>query len=376
MALEITSNLHQDTNSLPTQRSAPSSLSSFTRGVVSLLFFLSGLSGLVYQVVWVRIAFASFGIIIQVLSVVLSVFMLGLSVGAWAGGRSVNFLVRKTGCPALWLYAGTEMLIGVGAFAVPALFSIGSKVLLSAGEADSTRYLFLSALTLGVSILPWCILMGATFPFMMAFLREQDHQNTASFSFLYVANVLGAMVGTLISAVVLVELLGFRHTLWAAAASNFNVAVIAIWLASRSSAHHGRARATIAAASSAAVRAFSTSHRNRLFILSLLFLTGFAALGMEVIWTRAFTPVLKTEVYSFALILFAYLAATFLGSSLYRRDLRTNSVRSVGVLMWSLFYSVDFARYINRSSKNTEIRRGLRRVSGIQRAGASETTLR
>jgi spermidine synthase len=64
-----------------------------------------------------------------------------------------------------------------------------------------------------------------------------------------------------------------------------------------------------------------------------LFLTGFTALGMEVIWTRAFTPVLKTQVYSFALILFAYLGATFVGSAIYRRDLRRSSVRSVGFLL-------------------------------------------
>jgi spermidine synthase len=331
MALEITSNLDQGTNSVTTQASARSNLSQFTRGVLFLLFLLSGFSGLVYQVVWVRMAFASFGIIIQVLSVVLSVFMLGLSLGAWAGGGSIDFLVRKTRCSALWFYAGTELLIGMGAFAVPALFSIGGKLLLAAGETDSTRYIFLSALALGVSILPWCIFMGATFPFMMAFVREQDQRNTESFSFLYVANVLGAMAGTLLSAVVLVELLGLRHTLWVAAASNFSVATIAALLASRSGAHDGPA--ATAADISAAVRPSHRAHRDHRFMLSLLFLTGFTALGMEVVWTRAFTPVLKTQVYSFALILFAYLGATFLGSSLYRRDLRINSVRSVAVLL-------------------------------------------
>src|SRR5947208_6567860 len=88
------------TDSVTTQDLAPANLRRFTRCVVFLLFLLSGFSGLVYQVVWVRMAFASFGIIIQVLSVVLSVFMLGLSVGAWAGGRSIGFLVRKTGASA------------------------------------------------------------------------------------------------------------------------------------------------------------------------------------------------------------------------------------------------------------------------------------
>ena len=331
MALGISSKLDRRTGSVATQALAPANLRRFTRCVVFLLFLLSGFSGLVYQVVWVRMAFASFGIIIQVLSVVLSVFMLGLSVGAWAGGRSIGFLVRKTGASALWFYAGTELLIGVGAFAVPALFAIEQQLLLSAGEADSTRYLFLSALALGVTILPWCIFMGATFPFVMAFLRQQDNRNSESFSFLYVANVLGAMAGTLLSAFVLVELLGLRHTLWVAAGSNFTVATIAALLASRSVA---RIRPTpIAADISEAVQPCSPPHHANRFILSLLFLTGFAALGMEVMWTRAFTPVLGTEVYSFALILFVYLAATFFGACLYRLDLRRNSVRSLAVLL-------------------------------------------
>jgi spermidine synthase len=311
--------------------SPPSNMSHFTRRLLFVLFFLSGFSGLVYQVVWVRMAFAAFGIITPVLSVVVSVFMLGLSLGAWAGGRLTKLLVGKTGCSALWFYAGTELVIGIGAFAVPALFAIGQKMLLTSGEADSTRYLFLSALALAFSILPWCIFMGATFPFMMGFVREQDTESTESFSFLYWANVLGAMGGTLLSAVVLIELLGLHYTLWVAAAGNFSVAIIAAFFA----VNRGPPRAPVVKETKNLTEGRPSFHEfgSDRFVLSLLFLTGFAALGMEVIWARAFTPVLKTQVYSFALIVFAYLGATFLGASIYRRDLRTNSVRSVAVLL-------------------------------------------
>jgi hypothetical protein len=64
-----------------------------------------------------------------------------------------------------------------------------------------------------------------------------------------------------------------------------------------------------------------------------LFITGFSAMAMEVVWTRAFTPVLKTQVYSFAAIVFTYLGATFLGSLLYRMHLRRNTRRSLGELV-------------------------------------------
>jgi predicted membrane-bound spermidine synthase len=295
------------------------------RRVLFSLFFLSGFCSLVYQVVWTRMAFASFGIITPVLSVVLSVFMLGLAVGSWGGGRFIAVLVQKTGMSAAIFYALAETVIGVGAFAVPRLFTAGEHFLLATGQTNSVSYLAFSALVLAASILPWCVCMGATFPLMMAYVRERERGSTESFSFLYLANVLGAMSGTIITAVVLVELLGFRHTLWLAAAGNFSIAMISGWLG-------WRLRGSIASlpreakgppAGAADQRRPGLSSR---WIKWILFTTGFGAMAMEVVWTRAFTPVLKTEVYSFAMIVFTYLGATFLGSWRYRRDLKKKSL--------------------------------------------------
>jgi spermidine synthase len=294
-----------------------------------VLFFLSGFCGLVYQMVWTRLAFASFGIITPVLSVVISVFMLGLSLGAWAGGRIIPWLVRRTGVSAIYFYAGAEFIIGLGAFVVPRLFGLGGQILLASGQTDSFQYLFLSAAVLAAAILPWCVFMGATFPLMMAFVRERDRENTESFSFLYLANVLGAMCGTIVAAVVLIEVLGFHHTLDFAATVNFIIAVLSADLGRRNPAPSLATAAESAAAASAAVPA---SRKGPL--LWILFSTGFSAMAMEVVWTRAFTPILKTQVYSFALIVFTYLGATFFGSWFYRRDLERKSRRSLaGVIV-------------------------------------------
>ena len=305
-----------------------------TRRILFFLFFLSGFSSLVYQVVWTRMAFASFGIITPVLSVVLSVFMLGLALGSWGGGRFIAAFAKRTGLSAINFYAFAELLIGLGAFAVPKLFAIGEGLLLASGETDSFGYLSLSALVLAVSILPWCVCMGATFPFMMAFVREQDEANTGSFSFLYLANVLGAMCGTFLTAVVWIELLGFRHTLWLAAAGNFTIAFVSACL--------GRARrpatglSGMAEAPAVGAESLQPQVRDGQMTRMILFSTGFVAMAMEVVWSRAFTPVLKTQVYSFAMIVFTYLGATFLGSWMYRRDLRKNHVNSNGNLIAAL----------------------------------------
>ncbi len=304
-------------------------MNQFTRRVLFFLFFFSGFASLVYQVVWTRMAFAAFGIITPVLSVVLSVFMLGLGVGSALGGRFIGPLVKKTGISAAAFYAGAEGIIGLGAFLVPKLFAVCARMLLPTGQMDSFNYLLLSALALAISIFPWCVCMGTTFPFMMGYVREVDGGNKESFSFLYLANVLGAMTGTFYTAVVLVEELGFRHTLWVAAAANFTIVFISLCLAWEQR-QRGLVTAPVASeAESASSPATATAAGGGSGMTKLiLFSTGFIAMAMEVVWTRAFTMVLKTQVYSFAMIVFAYLGATFLGSWLYRRHLRHGCVLS------------------------------------------------
>jgi spermidine synthase len=307
------------------------------RSVLFILFFLSGFSGLVYQVVWTRMAFAAYGILTPVLSVVISVFMLGLALGSWAGGKWIGWLTARTGWSAASFYGLAELFIGTGAYAVPRLLAAGQRALLATGQSDSLVYLALSAVALGLAILPWCVFMGATIPFMMAFMRERESaaRSAESFSWLYLANVLGAMSGTLLSAFVLIELFGFRDTLHLAAAGNFLIGLVGLRLGlgqpateAVPPASHPRPDATRPAAASPEATSLSTG-----MIKSVLFTTGAVSMAMEVIWTRAFTPVLKTQVYSFALIVAAYLGATFAGSLLYRRHLARKSAFTVAPLL-------------------------------------------
>jgi predicted membrane-bound spermidine synthase len=315
------------------------------RRILFFLFFVSGFCGLLYQVIWTRIAFAAFGIITPVLSVVLSVFMLGLALGSAAGGKWIPALTRKTGLSAAYFYALAEFLIGVGAFAVPKLFDLGEGVLLSAGEMNSFGYLSLSALVLAFSILPWCFFMGTTFPFMMAYIREREAQNAQSFSFLYVANVLGAMSGTILTALVFIEVFGFHDTLRFAAGGNFLIALISLWLGVR----QGRRAGSGKTSTSAGDEIKPAARRRVPFLRWILFSTGFCAMAMEVVWTRAFTPVLKTQVYSFALIVFTYLGATFVGSWFYRHHLKRASAWPVAALMAILIVSVFLPIVVNDS---------------------------
>jgi predicted membrane-bound spermidine synthase len=295
-----------------------------TRYLLSALFFASGFCSLLYQVVWLRMAFAQFGIVTPVLSVVVSVFMLGLGVGALAGGRWVAPLSRSFGVSPAVLYGAAELLIGVGALAVPALLRYGGARLLGAGAAGSAAYLALSALAITVALLPWCLLMGATFPLMLAFVRACWPEERRGFSLLYRANVAGAAIGTVASAMVLIELFGFRGTSRLGALLNLMIAIASFAIARQAP------QALPAAMPPRERTAAGPAARWQEVVL---FTTGFCSLAMEVVWTRGFTIILHTTIYAFAAILATYLAATALGAALYRRALRNRAVPGDGWLL-------------------------------------------
>jgi MFS family permease len=117
-----------------------------------------------------------------------------------------------------------ELLIGVSALAVSRELAQGRAFLerLDAGHPVSlTSYYVVAGLWIGFTLIPWCACMGATFPFAMAAIREQfSAQSERSFSFLYLANVLGAVTGSAVP-LLLIEEWGFRGTLYVGAALNF-----------------------------------------------------------------------------------------------------------------------------------------------------------
>lgn len=290
-----------------------------------VFFCVSGFCSLVYEVVWLRLAMAQYGVTTPLVSIVLSVFMAGLALGSWGAGRLAR---RWEGRAAalVRLYGLAELAIAASAAVVPWMLAEGRTLLArtGAGEWGSAGYYGASGLWVALALLPFCLCMGATFPLAMGAIRgEAPELSAQSFSYLYVANVVGATAGTLAAAFVLIELLGFRGTLAFTASLNAILAVAALALSRRSwPAGAGRpAEATASGPGGAAdVRPGPSP-------LWALFATGLVSMAMEVVWVRLFTPYLGTVVYSFATILALYLAATFVGSRTYRALGRGGRVR-------------------------------------------------
>ena len=274
-------------------------------------FFISGFCSVLYELVWLRLAMAQLGVTTAMVSIVLSVFMAGLGLGSWASGRWLRSHRDRLRFPALRLYGLAELLIGVSGLVVPYELGWGRNLLGSLGLSSSLGYYCMSALWVACTLIPWCALMGATIPIAMRSISQTvPREAVRSFSYLYVANVAGAVAGTLIP-LLLIEILGFHGTLKVGAGCNFLIATGALAL-SRSS----RKEAPIEPSQNTAETVSTASGDNMLVVL--LFLTGLTSMGMEVVWVRQFTPYLGTVVYAFASILAVYLAATYIGSRIYR----------------------------------------------------------
>ena len=295
-------------------------------------FFLSGGCSILYELVWLRLTMAQFGVTTALVSIVLSIFMAGLGLGSWGGG----YLTRKHGdrlrFPPLRLYAMAELLIGCSAVLVPLEFKLGSVLLEHFTRnisQSSPVYYLVAGIWLAVSLIPWCACMGATIPLAMFAIRsDQRQESRRAFSFLYLANVFGAVAGALVP-LLLIEAFGFSKTLRLGMWINFIIFLSAFALTLRGSP--AKRSEDLSQTPS-----LGGEHKAENRCLWLLFATGLTSMGMEVVWIRQFTPYIGTFVYSFAQILALYLSATFLGSSIYRIWSRRHNKE--GTLVWLIVW--------------------------------------
>lgn len=294
-------------------------------------FLVSGFCSILYELIWLRLAMAQFGVTTAMVSIVLSSFMAGLGLGSWAAGHFIRKYGRRLTSPPLQVYAIAELFIGCSAVVVPAEFMVGRFVLEHLGSGlslSSSGYYVAAGVWVACSLIPWCACMGATIPLGMFAIRSQTgFESRRSFSFFYLANVLGAVAGAAIP-LLLIEVFGFSTTLRLGMLLNIAICAAAFALTRKQKPQAGSDHEQDAGGKAAiAWREMLGSST-----LWLLFATGLTSMGMEVVWTRQYTPYIGTLVYSFATILGIYLAATFIGSSVYRVWSRRHS--SEGTLVW------------------------------------------
>jgi spermidine synthase len=273
------------------------------------LFFLSGISALMYEICWVRQATLTFGVSIYAYSAVLTAYMGGMAVGGYLIGKRADRAARP-----LRLFAWLQ--VGMAGLGLLAPFALDGLTVLYAGVARQLApgLAVLTGLRLGMSLLvltPPAVCIGATLPVMSRAYARHSGRVGRDVGRLYAANTLGSVLGCALTAIFLIRLLGLRETVLLAASINLLVAAGTWWLLrgragsvrpQQKPARAERARTT--APTPAALR----------FLLWAYALSGFASLGYEVVWARIISLHTVGAVYSFAIMLTVFLSGLVVGS--------------------------------------------------------------
>ncbi|MDI6793933.1 MAG: fused MFS/spermidine synthase [bacterium] len=297
-----------------------------------ICFFLSGATGLIYEIVWTRELTLIFGSTVLAISTVLSAFMAGLSLGSFWGGRIVD---RSEG-NVLKMYAWIEGGIGLFALLMPFLFLAANYIY--TGPLAGLAFYPLSLARFLVSFVLLLIpttLMGATLPVISRFFISNLTGVGSKVGYLYGLNTLGAVLGSFGAGFIMLQIFGLAATTYLAAVINLGIAGLVISFNSRIGKY--KPAETLPEEVEAEVQSKpihnpqsaicnpQSAIRNRLILIGLG-LSGLAGMVYEVTWTRILNQVLGSSVYTFSTMLTTFIMGIAAGSLLFARLFRHRRV--------------------------------------------------
>jgi spermidine synthase len=302
--------------------------------VIYLLFLLSGISGLIYQVIWVREFGNVFGNTIHSASLVVAVFMLGLGAGSYLVGSWADRRYEAAPDSLLKAYGYVELIIAalglIVAASLPHLGTISALVSTYSVEPSgwytlSTASYLARGATAVVLLTPITLLMGGTLTLLVRHLVRHDLELGGwRIALLYAVNTAGAALGCALTDFVLVPAYGLFDTQLVAVFLNVFAGAGALLLARRavrrpadkkvSSKKRRRASSSAQAPASNPAAAGSGEAAVVGWTGLALFLSGIAAMGMEILWFRHFTILLGGFRAVFSLLLTVILVGIGVGS--------------------------------------------------------------
>ncbi len=293
-------------------------------GWLLLLFFVSGMSGLMYEIVWLRKLTLIFGNTAFAVSTVLACFMAGLGFGSLWFGRIVERHPRR----AVMIYVWLEVGIGVyGLLSLPLLGAF-EPLYIAIYRSLGAGYYAMSLVRLAcafVVLLPATVLMGATLPVLCRhFVRDRESLASTVAKF-YGANTLGAMLGCFAASFIVIAAVGVSATVVVAAALNF-AAALGAWGVSRWAGTSEQDEPAAPAADAPIARAIEYPHWRPRWFVFIIAMTGFCGLAYEAFWTRLLGHVVGLDVQAFGLMLTTLLLGIGVGSALVTacRPMREN----------------------------------------------------
>lgn len=280
------------------------------------LFFFSGACGLTYQVLWLRQLSLVFGVTVYAASTVLAAFMAGLALGSVLAGR----MLRRVERPLL-AFGVAEILVGLSALASPIVLDSASTLYAaihrSAPDSFARVTVARFVCSFAVLLVPTA-LMGLTLPLLSASRLVRGSAFGTRISALYAVNTAGAVAGVLVTGFHLIGAIGMQRTFLLAAAINIAVGTIAIVL-SRSVDEAAPLDVVTDRAAPAAELFPGRAVRDA--VLVVVFISGVAALALEIVWFRILVQFLPATTYAFTTMLATVLSGIAAGGLVASRVL-------------------------------------------------------
>ncbi|ABU59619.1 spermine synthase [Roseiflexus castenholzii DSM 13941] len=326
----------------------------FVSFVALTIFFASGFSALLYQVIWQRILGFFSGADVYSVTIIVAAYMAGMGVGSLTGGYLADRLSRRGN---LILFAGVELGI--------ALFALGSKGLyydwLYRQNAHLASSPLLMVVILFVSLLIPTFCMGVSLPALARALTRSIEMAAGTIGGLYGVNTLGAAVGAGVTTWILLRQYGFETILQMGAAMNALVACTAFplaWLLMRP----GNAQPSQSASHTVQQESPHADQESGRQLpvsvwIALYGLSGFIALSLEILWFRMLGVMLKSTAFTFGTLLTIFLGGlalgTFLGIRQAPRDrhpMRSFLLLQTGVIVFALIALTAFVTQVGNAA--------------------------
>jgi predicted membrane-bound spermidine synthase len=324
------------------------------------LFFCSGATALVYEVVWSKCLSLMFGSTIHAQTVVLAVFMGGLALGNRLFGRKADRLRQPVRA-----YGFIELAIALYAIAFVTFYGWADRTFVALGSNFLDKpFLLLSLkalLSVGLLLIP-TVLMGGTLPLLAAWLQTQSGDASQKSARFYAVNSLGAVGGAAAAGFYLVQTAGIASALQITALVNALIGGMAILL-SRSESRKGAPKFSEAKPAEAGP-ALSASLGQAAWTVAI---TGGISMGLEVLASRALALVFGSSLQSFAIVLMAFilgigLGSTAVASAWFRRwpsarvivGLLLAAAAWTGLLIFNIEWGVNIYRHLRLGIARTD----------------------
>ncbi|MHC4457180.1 MAG: fused MFS/spermidine synthase [Planctomycetota bacterium] len=321
-------------------------------GIMTLIlvcFFFSGLTGLIYEILWTRMIVKVIGGAPFAVSIILTVFMAGLGLGSYIASRTIDRI--KEPLRLVRIYGILELAIGGYGLVLPwllAAFLPLYAMLYNRLFAHFMVYNFLTFVGCCLLLLVPVICMGATLPVLCRFYVTRLSYLGTHAGRLYGLNTIGAAAGALVCGFWLINLLGVPGTLALAVALNGIIGLVCIVVSYRIKTDVVRVgKAATTSEKNAAGLLEQPAYKGAAVGALVIFaVSGFCAMAYEVIWTKLLGLIIGPTTYSFTIVLVTFIACLALGSMIFgwladrmKRPMRLLVYTQIMAALFALLFS-------------------------------------